>query len=88
MIRKPQYTSAAVRTIFCLDSMENFDYNGRLYIGADKIGYAVSGINDIVKMLENVLRWRSYNVNDKDKAKCVHNIISDRELTFAKQNRY
>ena len=57
MIRKPQYTSAAVRAIFCLDSMENFDYNGRLYIGTDKTGYAVSGINDFVSMLENVFDY-------------------------------
>ena len=57
MIRKPQYTSAAVRAIFCLDSVENFDYNGRLYIGEDKTGYAVLGINDFVSMLENVFDY-------------------------------
>ena len=44
MVKKPQYTSAAVRSVFCLDSMDDYDYKGRLYIGTEKTGFAVSGI--------------------------------------------
>ena len=54
MVKKVQYTSAAVKAIFCLDSMADFDYKGRVYIGTDRIGYGINGVNDLLKVLECV----------------------------------
>lgn len=60
MVKKPQYTSAAVRSVFCLDSMDDYDYKGRLYIGTEKAGFAVSGIGDMVKVLEYVFDYCNF----------------------------
>ena len=60
MVKKPQYTSAAVRSVFCLDSMDGYDYKGRLYIGTEKTGFAVSGIGDMVKVLEYVFDYCNF----------------------------
>ena len=60
MVKKPQYTSAAVRSVFCLDGVENYDFRGRLYIGMEKQGYAVSGMADFVKILENVFDYCNF----------------------------
>jgi len=60
MVKKPQYTSAAVRSVFCLDGVENYDFKGRLYIGMEKQGYAVSCMADFVKILENVFDYCNF----------------------------
>lgn len=57
IVKKPQYTSAAVRSVFCLDSIKDFDLNGRLYVGAEKHGFSVGNTGEFVKILEYIFDY-------------------------------